>query len=160
MNFLSNTWKWLLDENNRGALMLIGTGLAATVAAGWALFRHVRKRRDTLQNTDASNRTTHFNHAGAAQYVERTEGGSLTIDVGPNAEQIRAIIEPLLAVNSDQAERIAQLSRQLGLSEAAVGAFFATLGQEQVPAQRWPHVLAQIAHEAVDQTCGNLSAER
>lgn len=31
-------WSWLKDEHNRGALQLLGGGLAAVVLAGWALF--------------------------------------------------------------------------------------------------------------------------
>ncbi|HUU95147.1 MAG TPA: hypothetical protein VM487_05365, partial [Phycisphaerae bacterium] len=145
MDLLSRIWRWLLDENHRGALALIGGGFAATVAAGWALFRYFRKRKDVPQNTDGSNRNTHVNHAGAAQYIERMHGGSLTIDGGPNAEQIQALIGPLLAAHKDQAAQIAQLSRQLGISEAAVGGFFATLGKEQVPPERWADALAKIA---------------
>ncbi len=70
MNTLSKIWQWLLDENHRGALKLIGAAFVAVVAGGWALFVYGRKRRDSPQNTDASNRTTHFDHSGAAQVVE------------------------------------------------------------------------------------------
>ncbi len=72
-------------------------------------------------------------------------GGSLAIHAGPNAEQIQAMIEPLLGENRDQAAQIAQLSRQLGVSEAAVSGFFATLGKEQVSPERWAAALARIA---------------
>ncbi len=74
MNDLSKFWQWLLDENNRGALALVGVAFAAVVGAGWALFRHFRKRED---------------------------GGTTTSDSGRSADEIKAIIEPFLASNKD-----------------------------------------------------------
>ena len=145
MDNLAAFWEWLLDPNNRGRLAIVGTAFAAVIGAGWAVFVYVRKRKDTPRKTDASNRTTNFNQPTATQYVERMEGGSVTIDAGPSAEQIQAIIEPLLAANQDQATRITQLSVQLGVSEAAVRGFFDTLGKEQVPPERWANALAEIA---------------
>ncbi|MCH7702316.1 MAG: tetratricopeptide repeat protein [Planctomycetes bacterium] len=147
MDVLSRIWQWLLDENNRGAAALVGTGVAATAAAGWALFRYSRKRPDVPKNTDSSNRTTHFGDAGTAQYVERMDGGTLSINSGPNAEQIRAISEPLLGVYKDQKERIAQLSLELEISKKAVQTFLGILGEKQVPRERWPEKLAQIARD-------------
>lgn len=45
MNDLSRFWQWLLEEDNRGRLALVGTGVAAAIAA-WALFRHSREREN------------------------------------------------------------------------------------------------------------------
>ena len=147
MNFLSEIWQWLLEEKNRGALTLIGVGLAAAVTAGWTLFRYFRERKEAPQNSAPSNRSTRFNDAGAAPNVGRGPGDNPTIDTAPDPEQIQAINVPLLAANKDQATQVAQLSRQLGISEGAVGAFFAILGQEQIPPERWGSALAQIAQD-------------
>lgn len=117
MDVLSKIWQWLLDDNIRGALALLGAALATLGGAGWAIFRYRRKAKDTPQSNNA----------------------------GLSAEQIQAIIEPLLAANKDQAARIEKLSRQLGISEAAVSGFFGTLGEREVPPERWAEVLAQIA---------------
>ena len=70
MNELSKIWQWLLDENVRDALMIVGGGLAAAVVAGWALFKYLRKRKDVPQPADVSNRTTNINQPDSSQYVE------------------------------------------------------------------------------------------
>ena len=100
MGVLSRIWQWLLDENNRSALALVGATISVGVGAWWAIFRYRRKHKDTRKS----------------------------INAGPSAGQIQAIIEPLLAANKDQAARNEELSRQLGISESVVSGFFATLG--------------------------------
>lgn len=38
-------WDFLRDEQNREALKLLGTGLAALVLAGWTVFQELRSRK-------------------------------------------------------------------------------------------------------------------
>jgi len=40
-------WGWLRDEHNRGALALIGGGIAAIVGAGWAIFLYMQNSNPT-----------------------------------------------------------------------------------------------------------------
>ena len=109
MNVLSRMGKWLLDENERRLLAPLCRAPVAVNVGRSALFEYSRRRNDVAQNIDASNRSMRFNDAGAAQYVEQIKGGTLAIDSGPNAEQIRMLIEPLLADSRDQAVQVAQL---------------------------------------------------
>ena len=41
---MTDIWTFLTDENNRGALALIGAAVAAVCTALWAVFVHFRKR--------------------------------------------------------------------------------------------------------------------
>lgn len=41
---MTDIWTFLADENNRGALALIGGAVAAVCAALWAVFVHFRKK--------------------------------------------------------------------------------------------------------------------
>ncbi len=96
MNVFSGTWNWLLDENNRGAIALVGTALAAVVTAGWVVFKFVRPRGDTPENTEAPDRTTDFIEGGTVQRVQEMHGGSLTFNSSPTAEQMQPFIQGLL----------------------------------------------------------------
>ena len=91
MNEPSKIWQWLLDENNRGALALVGGCLVVTGGAVWKLIIYFRKRKAVPQTTDASNRTTNINQPDSSQYVEQMHGGSLTINSGLSPDQIQAI---------------------------------------------------------------------
>jgi hypothetical protein len=52
-------WDFLANEENRAILTLVGTGIAALVAAGWAVFRSWRSSRKaefspSVQSSDNS----------------------------------------------------------------------------------------------------------
>ncbi len=119
MNTLSRTWKWLLDEQNRGALGMIGAALAVAVAACWKVFVYLSPRGQTEMTVRA--------------------------DPAPSADQIRAIIESLHASIKDKDALIEKLSSRLNIAKGAIRTFYSTLGQEEISEDRWPEKFADIA---------------
>ena len=85
--------------------------------------------------------------SGASHYLVGDVGAGATVlqgehlSIGFTAEQVRALIE---AATKGADERLAEVSRRLGVTQGAMRTMLATLGQADVPEERLAEKLAEV----------------
>jgi tetratricopeptide (TPR) repeat protein len=99
--------------------------------------------------------------AAAIQWCSEVSGGggfaacgdvtARDIIVGLRPAEVRDLMRELFAHDSAAVQKVEELSRQLGVTDAATRRFFAILGERQVPTEQLPERLAEIAqrHKAL-----------
>lgn len=140
---------WLKDKSTREIISWVGGGVALIVCAGWAVYTHY----DTAENNASSPQVTATAASGGVAVggdigsggvaVGTMTGGS--ISTGPSDEHLRRVVAETLAQETSKDARIAELSRALDIRDTAIVTFFRTLEEKQVPPERWPEKLAEIA---------------
>jgi hypothetical protein len=77
----NSAWTWLGKENNRSALILIGSALAAVASAAWAIYTYERPADSRPLQTDSPAEPV------PAQPVQRAiaENGGIAINADGNA---------------------------------------------------------------------------
>jgi tetratricopeptide (TPR) repeat protein len=143
-------WAWLLDEDNRAAVGFVGAGVAAAVAAGWAVYVHVSSKR---KGSDPAPAVT-ADHGGVAAggHVSATAetGGTAVIQTGSGT----------VTVNNFPPSTIEEI-KKLGVTEAALSSFFRILERREVPPEDLDSTLREIArrYKELEQRLATFSSE-
>ncbi len=86
-------WDWLRDENNRGIIIMIGSGSVAILAGLWALYKFSRRKSDT--ENPSSNTTITASQGSVA--VGTMHSSSVTVAPGLSDVEVDRVADRMIA---------------------------------------------------------------
>jgi len=129
MDWLNKAWRFLKNETNQKTLAFIGGGIAAVVIGGWQFYTHFAQ--PTPADKPAPVVTVNGGGVGSGGNLNITQTGSGTLNVG--------------GVHGVPPEDFQRVSKELGVTKAALASFFNVLEKRKVAPEDLDSTLREFA---------------